>query len=186
MKIFKFKNWQLIVSEEAWGLLPFKKLLDRDKTEGKAVAHAEMLFIWYWCDVKSNYTVMDEKDRLRELKNDVAGIPKGWKKDKVMDEAIAFYMKFETVIQRLHRQSLVSAHECGNYLENTKALLEERDNSGRPVMKIGDITKGLKDVKIIIKELKITEQEVIKEMENNDAKKKGSKSFNLFEDGFKV
>lgn len=183
MKLFKIEDWNLQVSEEAWGLLPFKKLLDRDKSKNKTRANAEMLFIWFFCDIKSNYLLMKEEDRIEELINDVNGLPKGWKVDKEIREAITFYLKFETVIERLYKQSLRAAFEVGNYLDDTKALLRERDNSGRIITKMADITRGLKDVKIIIKELKATEQEVLKEQKDNLDKSKGAKKFNIFEDG---
>lgn len=183
MKLFIMKDWNLTVSEEAWGLGPFNKILKRDKTKNKDRANAEMLFIWFFCDIKSNYLLMSPKDREEELKKDIVGLPKNWKKDKVVDDAIAFYLKFDTVIERLYKQSLQSAYSVGNYLANTDALLAERDNRGMPTIKVADITRGLKDIKVIIKELKNTEKEVIKEQEDNDNKTKGSKKFSLFEDG---
>lgn len=186
MKLFKMKNWQLTVSEEVWGLSPFKKLLDRDKSKEKQVANAEVLFIWYWCDIKSNYLLMNEKDRLEELKKDIPGLPKKWKKDEYIDECIDLYKKLSTtILQELYQKALQSAKDVGDYLENTKALLYERDKQERPVTKISDITRGLKDVKIIMKDLKAAEKEVIKETEDNEGKQKGAKSFALFEDGLK-
>lgn len=183
MKLFEMKNWELIVSEEAWGLSPFQKILKRDKTKSKTRAHAEMLFIWFWCDIKSNYLLMGEKEREKELIHDIDGLPKGWKKDKLIDEAIKFYNKFETVIGRLYKQALKSAYDVGDYLEDTAGLLNERDIHDKPVIKISDITRSLKDINIIIKELKKTEQEVLKERESHEGKTKGSKQFNMYEQG---
>lgn len=183
MKLFKMDNWQLIVSEEAWGLKPFNAILKRDKSKGKARANAEMLFIWFYCDIKSNYLHMSELDRETEIINDISGLPDGWKKDKVIDEAIDFYKKFDSVLVYLYKQALSSAYDVGDYLSHTAALLKERDMKGAPITKIADITRGLKDIKIIIKELKSTEREVIKEELDNTDRKKGSKNFNIFEDG---
>lgn len=181
------KDWTLSISEEVWGLVPFKKILDRDKTKDKSVANAEMLFIWYWCDVKSNYILMPEEERLQELKKDISGLPKNWKKDKIIDDAIEFYKKrSESVLQKLYKNAIQSAIDVGNYLENTDALLKERDAKGSPTTKISDITRGLKDVKTIMKDLKAAEKEVIKEQEDNDGKTKGSRSFNTFEDGLTI
>lgn len=180
------KNWVLTVDEELWGLEPFKKLLDRDKSKEKEVANAEVLFIWYWTDIKSDYLLMNEKDRLVELKKDISALPKNWEKDELIDECIELYKKLSrTVLQELYYKALQAAKDVGDYLENTKALLYERDKQDKPVTKIADITRGLKDVKIIMKDLKAAEKEVIKEAEDNENKTKGSKSFALFEDGFK-
>jgi len=38
MKLFEMKDYVLNVSEEAWGLLPFKAILKRDKNRNKETA----------------------------------------------------------------------------------------------------------------------------------------------------
>ena len=177
------KDGNLTVSEEAWGLKAFNDILKRDKTKGKSKALSEMLFVWYWCDIKSNYIIMDEDTRLIELKKDITNLPTNFEIDDTIKAAIELYSSHETIVQRLYRKSIRSADAVGNYLDNTAALLAERDKSDKPVNKIGDITKGLKDIKFIIKELKETEKEVIKEQLDSSNKKKGSRSFNLFEEG---
>ena len=186
MKLFEMKNWQLTVSEEAWGLLPFKKLLDRDTSDDKVVANAEMLYIWYYCDIKSDYLLLDEKDREKELIKDIQGLPKKWKPDKDVKAAMVFYTKFETVIEKLYKQSLKSATDIGDYLANTKALLAERDVHGKPVYDIAKITASVQKVPKLMQDLKAAFKEVVKEQEDNSNKKKGSKSFNMFEGGLDI
>lgn len=183
MKVFTMKGWNLTVSEEAWGLAPFNALLKRDKSKNKDRANAEMLFIWFYCDTKSSYLLLGDKEKEEEIKKDIIGLPPKWKKDALIDTAIAFYLGFDTVIEHLYKQSLQSAYAVGNYLGHTAELLAERDAQGKVITKVADITRGLKDIKIIIKELKATEKEVIKEQEDNVGKTKGSKKFSMFEDG---
>jgi len=183
MKLFEFKNWKLTVSEEAWGLLPFKKILDRDKTKEKENALKEMLFIFFWSDIRSNYINMPDSQKLEEIKKDV-GLSSKWKKDSVINEAITLYEKLgQSVIETLYKQSLKGAQAVGNYLENSEALLYERDNNGKPVNDISKITTALQKVPNLMKDLKNAYKEVVREREDNDNKKKGSKQFNTFEDG---
>lgn len=184
MHLFKFERWQLTVSEEAWGLKPFKAILDRDKSKDKEVATAEMLFIFYWSDIKSNYKTMNETDRLEELKKDITGLPKGWEPDEVVQAGIDLYTKHETVIEKLYRQTAKSASDIGDYLENTKDLLNERDVQGRPVTDINKITMSVQKVPKLMSDLKLAYKEVVKEQKDNEDKKKGSQKFNTFEDGF--
>lgn len=184
MKLFQLKDWTLVVSEEAWGLSAFKKLWDRDKTKDKTVAHAELLFVWYWCDVKSDYATMGVETRLQELTKDVSGLPDNWEKDEAIDGAIELYRKFETITEKLYRQSYASATAIGDYLENTKALLAERDAGGKPVTDISKITTANGRMPKLMADLKAAYKEVVKEQIDNENKKKGSQSFNLFEDGF--
>lgn len=184
MKLFKFEKWQLIVSEEAWGLKPFKAILDRDKTKEKERATAEILFIWYWADMKSDYLVMDEPARLKELKKDIVGLPEGWEPDELVKAGIALFQKHETVIEKLYRQASIAGSDIGDYLENTKALLAERDMQGKPVNDIGKMTTAVQKVPKLMGDLKLAFKEVIKEQEDNENKKKGSRKFNTFEEGF--
>lgn len=183
MKLFEMKNWQLIVSEEAWGLLPFSKILKRDKSKNKDNALKEMLFIFYYCDIKSNYIDMPEKDRISEIKKDI-GLSDDWEIDEVIKAGIELYTRVSvTTIQRLYMKSAKSIDDIGDYLENTKALLAERDINGKPVYDISKLVAANEKVPKLMSNLKAAREEVIKEKESNENKKKGSKSFNVFEDG---
>jgi hypothetical protein len=179
------EKWQLTVSEEVWGLSAFNKLLQRDKSKTKERANAEMLFIFYFCDIKSDYLTMKEELRIEELKKDIPGLGEKWVVDGLIEEAIALYRKLsQTVIEKLYLQSLQSASDIGDYLEHTAALLAERDNYGKPIIDISKITMAVQKVPKLMADLKSAYKEVIKEQEDNENKKKGSKKFNTFEDGF--
>ncbi len=186
MKLFEVIEWQLTVSEEAWGLAPFKKILDRDKTKDKEVSLKEMLFIFFYCDIKSNYINFPPDQRESEIKHDIK-LPSKWKIDKVIIEAIALYERISTsVVEKLYIQSLKAATDIGNYLENTEALLNERDENGRIVTDINKITQSVARIPILMRDLKAAYLELVKEREDITKKTKGSKKFNLFEDGGEV
>lgn len=187
MKLFKMTDWKLTLDEAVWGLTPFKTLLDRDKTKEKVIANGEMLFIWYYTDIKSDFLFLPEKERVKEIKSNIGALPDKWKPDKAVMTAIDFYRKMsETTIQYLYKKSQKSAQEVADYLSNTKVLLEDRDNSGRPIYKIGDITKAQKDISQIMKNLREAEKEVIKEAKDNEGKSKGQQQFNTFEGGLTI
>ena len=178
------KNWKLETSEELWGLTAFKKLLDRDKTKDKTKAIKEITFIYFYCDIKSDFQYITNKEqRLVEVAKEV-GLSKDFKIDKDLQAAIDLYTKLTTtVVATLYRQTLASASAIGDYLENTKALLAERDNQGKPVTDISKLTTALGRVPKLMSDLKASYKEVVKEQEDIENKKKGSKSFNIFEDG---
>ena len=46
MKLFEMRDYVLQVSDEAWGLSPFKAILKKDKNRNKELAFKEMLFIF--------------------------------------------------------------------------------------------------------------------------------------------
>ena len=103
-------DFSLQVSEEAWGVLPFKAILKRDKSRTKDTAFKEMLFIYYYCDIRSDYVDMTNNEvRKNEIIKDI-GLDPEWKIDSVMSEAILYYEKMSiSPIAKLYKSSLKSA-----------------------------------------------------------------------------
>lgn len=184
MRLFEMKNWQLNVADEAWGYKAFKKLLDRDKTKDKTKCLKEMLFIWNYADVKSDYMHLTDLDvRCSEIKKDI-GLSDKWKIDNDMEFAIDFYIsRSSTVIEQLYRQTLTAASAIGEYLGNTKVLLAERDVQGKVVTDIAKITASVQKIPKLMADLKSAYGEVVKEQQDAENRTKGSRSFNVFEDG---
>lgn len=186
MGLFTMKEWGVEVSEETWRLKPFKAILDRDKTKEKEVAHAEVTFAWFWTNIKSDYLSMNEEDRLIELKKDVQGLPDGWEPDELVFDVIKYFNKFESVIERLYKQTLKSVYDIGDYLANTKDLLDERDDRGKPVYDVAKISSTLNRVPKIMSDLKEAYKEVIKEQLDNEGKSKGAQRYNTYEEGLTI
>jgi hypothetical protein len=186
MKLFTMKNWNLQVEEEAWGISAFKNLLDRDKSKEKQTAMKEMLYVYLFCDVKSDFTIVPEESRGAEIQREI-NLPDGWEHDEAIDDAIRVYKEYsQTTIQRLYQQSLKSAQDIGNYLELTDELLNERDDRGKPVTDISKITASLQRIPKLMADLKAAYKEVIKEQDDLDGKKKGSRTMNTLEDGIRI
>ena len=70
MNGFLLKEGVLTVEDQIWGLEPFKKILKRDKSRNKDLALKEMLFIYYYTDIKSDYLIIDIKLRTDEIIKD--------------------------------------------------------------------------------------------------------------------
>ena len=117
MKIFEMKDYNLQVDETAWGLSPFKAILKRDKNRNKELAFKEMLFIYFYVDIKSDYMyITDNSVRLQEIKKDIK-LPDDWKIDSVIQEAIDFYIKMSiTPTAKLYKSALKAADDVDKYL----------------------------------------------------------------------
>lgn len=183
MKLFEMKDNNLQVVDQAWGLLPFKAILKKDKSRTKELAFKEMLFIYYYVDIKSDYVyIMDNKEREKEIIKDI-GLPEDWKIDSTVMEAIQFYGKFITPIQRLYKSSLKSVDDVSKYLEKTDELLNERTDKGGVVTALNTITASLKLVPGLMKDLKAAYKEVLAEQKELEGRTKGSRTMGLFEEG---
>lgn len=184
MNGFILKDGVLQVEDNLWALLPFKKILKKDKSRTKDMALKEMLFVYYYTDIKSDYLIMtDPKVREEEIKRDIQ-LPDDWKIDSAVREAIDFYeSRSITVIAKLYKNALKAANDVSDYLTNTDILLAERDDKGKPVNDISKITAAISKVKVIMQDLKAAEKEVVKERIETEGKMKGSKAMGLFEAG---
>lgn len=183
MNGFILKDYVLTVEDQLWGLLPFKKILKRDKSRTKDLALKEMLFIYYYSDIKSDYLIIDSKLRVQEIRKDV-GLPEDWKIDSVIQEAIDFYEERSlTVVAKLYKNALLAANDISEYLTKTKELLEERDDKGKPVNTLTTIVGGVSKIKTVMQDLKAAEKELIKERVELEGKMKGKQTFGLFESG---
>ena len=183
MNGFLLKEYVLTVEDNMWGLTPFKKILKRDKSRDKDRALKEMLFIYYYSDIKSDYLIIDSKFRIEEIKKDI-GLPEDWRIDSVLQEAIDFYEERSlTVVGKLYKNALAAANDISEYLTKTKELLEERDERGKPVTTLTTIVGGISKIKTVMQDLKAAEKELIKERIETEGKMKGQQQMGMFELG---
>ena len=185
MNGFTLRDYVLTVEDNMWGLIPFKKILKRDKSRDKDRALKEMLFIYYYSDIKSDYLIIDSKFRIEEIKKDI-GLPEDWRIDSVLQEAIDFYEERSlTVVGKLYKNALAAANDISEYLTKTKELLEERDERGKPVTTLTTIVGGISKIKVVMQDLKAAEKELIKERIETEGRMKGQQAMGLFEAGIK-
>jgi len=165
-------------------LEPFKKIIDRDKTKGKEMAIKEISFIAFFADIRSDYMyIVNDEERARELVNDLE-LPKNWKIDATIKQAIEFYTSRSTTVNSsIYKSACKAAIDISNYLNKTDILLSERDENGKVVTDISKITSALEKVPKIMANLNSAHTELIKEQKITEGRTKGSKTFNIFEDG---
>lgn len=183
MNGFILREGSLTVEDQLWALLPFKAILKRDKSRTKEHAFKEMLFIYYYVDIKSDYLIMEDKERILEIKRDI-GLDDSWKVDSIIQDAIDFYEKRSlTVIGKLYKNALLASNDISEYLTKTKELLEERDDKGKPVNTLISIVSGISKIKTVMQDLKAAEKELIKEKVETEGRMKGAREMGMFESG---
>lgn len=182
MRLFDLVNNQLTISEEAYLLTPFKRLWDRDKTKLKERALAEMGYIYFMEDFKSDFSdVVDEKERAVEVIS-VLGLPSDWKEDNVVKEAREFYRKRSEEITPLLllRDSKVVIDKMREYFREVDFLA--LDDKGRPKYDIDKLARVVERSAGILENLSKLETMVKKEVQSKKDKV-GSKTKAVFEDG---
>lgn len=180
MKLFEMKDWKLKVEEQTWALAPFKKLLEKDKSKDKERAVKEIAFVWYYCDIKSDYQyLINLEERFQEIKKDLK-LPSAWKITKDIKAAIDFYNERSTTVSsKILKDSLHIANKLSSQM---KKLVDDDENplNGATITKL---IAGLKQMPDVIKSLQETEKAVLREIQDNK-KTIGSQQKGFFEDGF--
>ena len=186
MKLFEFNrdNYEITFSPELLTIEVFKKIVDRDKNKGKELAKKEISFIYFFTDIKSDYMyIADREARIKEIKNDLM-LPSKWTLDNDLNKAISLYEERSTTVNTsLYKSACKSAIDISNYLNDTASLLAERDENGKVVTDIAKITGSLEKVPRIMANLNAAHTELIKEQKITEGRSKGSRVFNMFEDG---
>lgn len=179
MNLFQLIEYNLHISEEAYGLQPFKKLLDNDKSKNKEIAIKELSLVFFIADIKSDYNyILNLKDKQEEIVKDL-NFPKEWRFNKDLQIAIDFYKeRSKTVSSVILENSLFIA----NTLSNKMRKIVESDDDMLSIKDIDSISSGLSKMPGIVTSLQKLEQTVIKE-QSEKSSNVGSQEKALFEDG---
>ena len=181
MKLFKYESYRVVISEEALILKPFKLIWNRDRSASKDKALQELGFIYFYCDPASDYQyLVDDEERMEAIKEG-EGLPSDWKPDKLVKDAIAFYNTFKTT-------SALILEDTRKVAENLRKALPtlditEEDENGKPKYKVSDITKAIRELNVLVKELAETERVIAKEMAETNGRVRGQRAKTIFEDG---
>lgn len=180
MNLFQMIEYNLHISEEAYSLTPFKKLVDSDKSKDKELAMKELAFIWFMSDIKSDYNyILNEKDKQEEIIKDLQ-LPKTWKRTKDVQTAMDFYKnRSKTVSSTILENSLFIANTLSNKM---KKLVMADEEDMLSIKDIESIAKGLTQMPGIVTALQKLENTVIKE-QTEKSSNVGSQEKAMFEDG---
>lgn len=177
MKLFKFEQYKVTISEEAFSLKPFKQIWNRDKTQSKDRAVSELSYIYFMQDPRSDYQyLVDEEERTKAI-IEGEGLPSDWKPDKLVKEALEFYNQFKPTSALL--------------LEDTRFMIDQYRKKLRSmasngfdeltVKELKDINALIKAIPSLVKDLDEAEKALSSEM-RNQGKMRGQGEKTIFED----
>lgn len=182
MRLFDMINNQIVISEEAYTLTPFKKVWERDKSKTKEVALAELAFIYFMEDFKSDFSdIVNEEDREAEVIHST-DLPKSWKEDVLVKEAREFYRKRSEEITPLLmlKDAKIVIDRMRDFYRNVDFLA--LDKNGKAKYDIDKVARVIERSAGILEGLVKLEQMVKKEVQSKKDKI-GSKTKAVFEDG---
>lgn len=179
MKLFKYEGYKITISEEALLLKPFKAIWKRDKSLNKEKALSELGFIYFFCDIRSDYQyIVDEEARMASIKEG-EGMPEDWTPDSVVLEAMQFYSTFKSTSALLLEDTRYAVDKLRKLLREID--LTKTDDKGKPIYTLNTITATIKQVPSLVKDLDEAERSIAKEIAQSD-KVRGAQSKSIYED----
>lgn len=179
LKLFQYKDNEVVIEPEALLLEPFKKIVSKNK-RNKNKAITELAFIYFFSDPRSDYQyIIDKSSRVTAIKQGL-GLENSWKPDEDINKAIEFYESFKS--------------EAALLLEDTRAVIEKLrtalreidftqvDDKGKPIFPLNTITSTIKAIPSLAKDLNEAEKALNKEIAS-DSKMRGGQEKTIFEDG---
>lgn len=178
MKLFELdQSYNVVYEPQTLLLKPFAAIFNRDKSENKARANKELAFVYFYCDIKSDYNFhIDLEVRAQSIKADL-GLSSKWKIDKVVQAAITYYEEMSvSITSQILKDSNYTATKLSSKMR------EAVDDEDLNISEMDKILNGINKMPGVIKALQTAEQAVLKEIEESKGKL-GSKEKALFEDG---
>lgn len=183
MKLFKYEGYKVVINPEALLLKPYKEIWKRDKSHNKERAITELGFIYFLCDIRSDYQyITDINDRQAAI-IEGEGLPSNWKPDKLVCDAISFYNSFKSTAALLLEDTRFATDKLRDLLRNID--LNKIDDKGRPIYTLNVITATIKQVPALVKDLDEAEKSLAKEA-SIDSKMRGQGEKTLMEDTLNI
>lgn len=183
MKLFKYDQYKVVISEEAFALKPFRMIWNRDRSASKEKAIMELGYIYFMTDPRSDYQyLVDEEERSKAIKEG-EGLPDNWKPDKTVQEAIEFYGKFKPTAALLLEDTRYAVDKLRKLLRDID--LTKVDDKGKPIYTLNTVTATIKQVPLLAKDLDEAEKALASEM-RNQGKMRGQGEKTIFEDSLDI
>ena len=164
MHIINYENYEITLTDEAFYIKPIRELFNADRTKNKEKFLQQMSIIYFLVDPRSSYSyIIDEEERFEEIKIQ-EGLPKDFKIDKKLQEAIDIYKKHIITTSYLLLQDTKTA------VDKVRKFLREVDlfavdDKGKPMYTIQSITSAIKQIPQLAKDLVEAEKMIAKEIE---------------------
>lgn len=174
MKLLKYEGYKVVIEPELLTLKPFKRIWDRDRTINKDKAIAEIAFIYFMTDPRSDYQYLTDEDERKEAIKEGEGLPPKWEPDKIVQEAMAFYNSFKPT-------SALLLDDTRLMVDKYRKRLREQEFDGLEVKELKELGALIKQIPSLVKDLDEAEKALTSEM-RNAGKMRGQGEKTIFED----
>lgn len=174
MKLLKYEGYKVVIEPELLTLKPFKQIWTRDKTVNKDKALAEIAFIYFMADPRSDYQyLVDDKERMEAIKEG-EGLPPKWQPDRIVTEAMDFYMSFKPI-------SALLLEDTRFMVDKYRKRLKAQEFDDLEIKDLKEVGALIKQIPPLVRDLDEAEKALNSEMKSS-GKMRGSGEKTIFED----
>lgn len=174
MKLLRYEGYKVVIEPELLVLKPFKQIWTRDRTVNKDRALAEIAFIYFMADPRSDYQyLVDDKERMEAIKEG-EGLPLKWQPDRIVTEAMDFYMSFKPI-------SALLLEDTRFMVDKYRKRLKAQEFDDLEIKDLKEVGALIKQIPPLVKDLDEAEKALNSEMKSS-GKMRGSGEKTIFED----
>lgn len=178
MKLLKYEGYKVVIEPELLTLKPFKQIWTRDRTVNKDRALAEIAFIYFMADPRSDYQyLVDEKERMEAIKEG-EGLPPKWQPDRIVTEAMDFYMSFKPI-------SALLLEDTRFMVDKYRKRLKAQEFDDLEIKDLKEVGALIKQIPPLVKDLDEAEKALNSEMKSS-GKMRGSGEKSLMDDSLDI
>ena len=174
MKLLKYEGYKVVIEPELLTLKPFKQIWTRDKTVNKDKALAEIAFIYFMTDPRSDYQyLVDDKERMEAIKEG-EGLPPKWGPDKIVTKAMEFYKSFKPI-------SALLLEDTRFMVDKYRKRLKAQEFDELEIKDLKEAGALIKQIPSLVKDLNEAEKALNSEMRES-GRMRGQGEKTIFED----
>lgn len=174
MKLLKYEGYKVVIEPELLTLKPFKQIWTRDKTVNKDKALAEIAFIYFMTDPRSDYQyLVDDKERMEAIKEG-EGLPPKWTPDRIVTEAMEFYKSFKPI-------SALLLEDTRFMVDKYRKRLKAQEFDELEIKDLKEAGALIKQIPSLVKDLNEAEKALNSEMRES-GRMRGQGEKTIFED----
>lgn len=183
MHILEYQNYEVVPTEEAFLIKPIRDLYNNDKSKTKEKFMQQMSILYFMVDPRSTYNyILSDEDRFQAILEQ-EGLPKDYKIDKKLQDAMEIYRKHTVTSSFLLLQDMkIAIEKVRQFLRDVD--LTAVDDKGKPLYTINSVTAAIKQIPQLAKDVVEAEKTITKEIEEQGRARGGNQNKTLFEDGF--
>lgn len=183
MKLVEYKDYKIVISDEAFLVRPIRELHEADTSAGKEYFLEQMSYLYFMVDPRSTYSYITDLNERSQVIIAQEGLAPTFSPSPQLLEAMEWYKKHTiTTSTLLLEDTRLAIDKLRKFLRDID--LSALDDKGKPIYQPSTIATTIKQIPQLAKDLMETEKIVEKEIQEQ-GRARGGNQKHLFEDGIR-